>query len=72
MSHYSLVLRSNIEPRDQLSGYKLMQMVPNFIARRPLVPELDYSGIVVDSNGTELKDGQAVFGMIPGPPIGAF
>ncbi|THH01706.1 hypothetical protein EW026_g1039 [Hermanssonia centrifuga] len=50
-------------------GYKLMQMVPNFIARRPLVPELDYSGIVVDSNGTELKDGQAVFGMIPGPPI---
>jgi NADPH:quinone reductase-like Zn-dependent oxidoreductase len=44
------------------SGYKLMGIVPNFLARRPHVAELDLAGIVVDSNGTEFRAGDKVFG----------
>ncbi|KAH7912134.1 NAD(P)-binding protein [Hygrophoropsis aurantiaca] len=45
-------------------GYKLMASVPNFIARRPLTPEYDLSGVVVDANGTNFSNGDEVFGMI--------
>ena len=29
------------------------------------IPESDLAGVVVDANGTELKDGEQVFGWIP-------
>ncbi|KAJ3530617.1 hypothetical protein NMY22_g8500 [Coprinellus aureogranulatus] len=46
-------------------GYKLMKLLPNFIARRPYVPEADFSGTVVDSNDSkEFKVGDEVFGWI--------
>ncbi|KII89061.1 hypothetical protein PLICRDRAFT_124276 [Plicaturopsis crispa FD-325 SS-3] len=46
-------------------GYKLMAMLPNFIANRPLVAEHDLAGVVVDGNGTRFKNGDPVFGWIP-------
>ncbi|PSS35502.1 hypothetical protein PHLCEN_2v1527 [Hermanssonia centrifuga] len=56
-------------PTQLADGEVLIKVQAAALNPVPLVPELDYSGIVVDSNGTHLKDGQAVFGMIPGPPI---
>ena len=41
-----------------------MDMVPNFIAKRPHVAEYDLSGVVVDANNTEFKIGQAVYGVL--------
>ncbi|TFY68889.1 hypothetical protein EVG20_g3367 [Dentipellis fragilis] len=46
-------------------GYKLMCMLPNFIAKRPLTAESDFAGIVANGNGTKWLDGEAVFGLIP-------
>ncbi|KXN82604.1 Zinc-type alcohol dehydrogenase-like protein C16A3.02c [Leucoagaricus sp. SymC.cos] len=46
-------------------GWKLMKMLPNFIARRPHVAEHDLAGVVVGSNGNELKAGDEVFGWVP-------
>ena len=46
-------------------GYKMMGLMPNFIARRPHVAEHDFAGVVVDANGTALQNGQEVYGWIP-------
>lgn len=43
----------------------MIGMLPNFIARRPHVPEHDFAGVVVDANGTEYENGQEVYGWIP-------
>lgn len=48
-------------------GYKMMGLLPNFIARRPHVAENDFAGVVVDANGTALQAGQEVYGWIPLP-----
>ena len=42
-----------------------MGMLPNFIAKRPHVAEHDFAGVVVDANGTDLQNGQEVYGFIP-------
>ncbi|KAI0340529.1 NAD(P)-binding protein [Trametopsis cervina] len=49
-------------------GYKLMGLLPNFIAKRPHVAEHDLAGIVVDANGSGFQNGQEVYGMIA-PPL---
>ncbi|TFY78567.1 hypothetical protein EWM64_g5447 [Hericium alpestre] len=46
-------------------GHKIMGLVPNFVAGRPLTPEHDFAGIVVDGNDTRWHRGEAVFGVIP-------
>ncbi|KAF9452297.1 NAD(P)-binding protein [Macrolepiota fuliginosa MF-IS2] len=46
-------------------GWKLMKMLPNFIARRPHIAEHDLAGVIIDSNGTQFKNGDEVFGWIP-------
>ncbi|EKM55674.1 uncharacterized protein PHACADRAFT_195715 [Phanerochaete carnosa HHB-10118-sp] len=46
-------------------GYKLMGILPNFIAKRPHVAEHDFTGIIADANGTDLATGQAVWGFVP-------
>ncbi|KAF9476338.1 NAD(P)-binding protein [Pholiota conissans] len=45
-------------------GFKLMRAMPNFIAKRPYVPENDFSGIVVDANGSKFSNGDNVYGWI--------
>jgi NADPH:quinone reductase-like Zn-dependent oxidoreductase len=53
------------------SGYKMMELLPNFIANsRPHTSENDLAGTVVDGNGTEFKVGDKVFGIIPYPNAG--
>ncbi len=42
-----------------------MGFLPNFIARRPHVAEHDFTGIIANANGTELENGQAVYGFVP-------
>ncbi|KAF5358032.1 hypothetical protein D9756_001938 [Leucocoprinus leucothites] len=46
-------------------GWKLMKVLPNFIARRPNVAEHDFTGVIVDSNRTHFNNGDEVFGWIP-------
>ena len=46
-------------------GYGMMGLLPSFLARRPHVAEHDFTGVVVDANGTELQEGQEVYGWIP-------
>jgi NADPH:quinone reductase-like Zn-dependent oxidoreductase len=46
-------------------GYKFFRVLPNFLAGRPRVAEYDLSGIIVDSNGTNFKNGDNVFGWVP-------
>ncbi|KAG2158438.1 NAD(P)-binding protein [Suillus bovinus] len=46
-------------------GWKLMSSVPNVLARRPLTPEHDLAGVVMDANGTEFSAGDEVIGYIP-------
>ncbi|KAJ3536779.1 hypothetical protein NM688_g6791 [Phlebia brevispora] len=68
---------SNLEPGEILVkvqaaalnpvGYKLMGLLPNLFAKRPHVVEHDFTGLVVDANGTELQNGDAVYGIIPVP-----
>lgn len=43
----------------------MMKLLPNMIARRPHVAEHDFTGIVADSNGHDLKNGEPVYGFIP-------
>ncbi|KAG5635903.1 hypothetical protein H0H81_009728 [Sphagnurus paluster] len=46
-------------------GYKLMKMLPNFAGTgRPLPAENDFSGVIVDGNGTHFSEGDQVFGYI--------
>lgn len=42
-----------------------MTAVPNVIARRPLTPEHDLAGVVVDANDSEFSVGDEVIGFIP-------
>lgn len=42
-----------------------MGAVPNFMARRPHLAELEMAGIVVDANGTDFNVGDKVFGADP-------
>lgn len=41
-----------------------MQVAPNFLAKRPLIAEYDFSGIVEKENGTEFSVGDPVFGFV--------
>jgi len=45
-------------------GYKFMTVLPNWLARRPVVAEYDLAGIVVDPNGSNFAKGDQVFGSI--------
>lgn len=42
-----------------------MKLIPNFILKKPYIPEHDLAGIVVDANDTEFQNGDEVFGFIP-------
>jgi NADPH:quinone reductase-like Zn-dependent oxidoreductase len=42
-----------------------MSASPDIIAKRPLTPEHDLAGVVVDANGTEFSVGDEVIGYIP-------
>ncbi|KAJ8483180.1 hypothetical protein ONZ45_g14694 [Pleurotus djamor] len=44
--------------------YKLMKLAPNFAAGRPTPAGRDFAGVVVNGNGTELKEGDDVFGFM--------
>ncbi|KAG2061671.1 NAD(P)-binding protein [Suillus hirtellus] len=48
-------------------GWKLMSVAPDILARRPITPEHDFAGVVVDANGTEFSAGDEVIGFIPVP-----
>lgn len=39
-----------------------MQVAPNFLAKRPLIAEHDFSGVAVKENDTEFEVGDPVFG----------
>lgn len=43
-------------------GYKLMAMTVWPLFKLPAIPELDFSGTVVDANGTTWKTGQSELG----------
>lgn len=43
----------------------MMRVLPNVLARRPHIAEHDFSGVVVDANGTNLNYGDDVYGWIP-------
>ncbi|KAK0192865.1 hypothetical protein F5146DRAFT_1102619 [Armillaria mellea] len=45
-------------------GYKLMRLLPNFIARRPIPAEYDLAGIIEDPNDSQFTKGDSVFGVI--------
>ncbi|KAG5643800.1 hypothetical protein DXG03_009623 [Asterophora parasitica] len=38
------------------AGYKIMGLFPNFLRGRPLPSGMDFSGVVVDANGTEYSN----------------
>ena len=42
-----------------------MRLLPNLFAKRPHIAEHDFSGVIVDSNGTEFSNGDDVYGWIP-------
>ncbi|KAG1891335.1 chaperonin 10-like protein [Suillus subluteus] len=48
-------------------GWKIMSTTPDIIARRPITPEHDFAGVVVNANGTEFSAGDEVIGFIPVP-----
>jgi hypothetical protein len=41
-----------------------MLYAPNLFARRPSGAAYDYSGVVVDGNGTQFKPGDEVYGFL--------
>ena len=41
-----------------------MVSVPKFFYKRPHVAEFDLAGFVVDGNGTELSNGDLVYGFL--------
>ena len=43
----------------------MMKFLPNLFAKRPHVAEHDFSGVIVDSNGTKFSNGDDVYGWIP-------
>lgn len=42
-----------------------MGFLPSFLLKRLVSTEFDLAGVVVDGNGTDLKEGDEVFGWIP-------
>ncbi|EIW64614.1 NAD-P-binding protein [Trametes versicolor FP-101664 SS1] len=46
-------------------GHKAMGFLPSFLLKRLVSTEFDLAGVVVDGNGTDLKEGDEVFGWIP-------
>ena len=42
-----------------------MKMLPNLFAKRPHIAEHDFSGVIVNSNGTKFSNGDDVYGWIP-------
>ncbi|KAF8968383.1 hypothetical protein BDZ97DRAFT_432692 [Flammula alnicola] len=46
-------------------GWKIMRLMPNLFMKRPHVAEHDFSGVVIDANGTSFSNGDNVFGWIP-------
>jgi NADPH:quinone reductase-like Zn-dependent oxidoreductase len=48
------------------SGYKLLELLPNAVAKRPRTAEQDFSGVVVAQRGaTGHQVGDEVFGWVP-------
>jgi NADPH:quinone reductase-like Zn-dependent oxidoreductase len=43
----------------------MMRLLPNLFAKRPHIAEHDFSGVIVDSNGTKFSNGDDVYGWIP-------
>ncbi|KAF8508092.1 quinone oxidoreductase [Hysterangium stoloniferum] len=50
-------------------GWKLMGLLPSFVAGRPHVAEYDFAGTIVHTNETSFKNGDEVFGWIPLTPL---
>ncbi|KAF8644811.1 hypothetical protein AX16_008268 [Volvariella volvacea WC 439] len=46
-------------------GWKLMKLLPNFIARRPFIAEHDFSGVIADPGDSSFAVGDGVLGFIP-------
>ncbi|KAI0669841.1 NAD-P-binding protein [Trametes maxima] len=46
-------------------GYKVMGLLPSFVLKRVNAAEYDFAGVIVDGNGSELKEADEVFGWIP-------
>lgn len=44
----------------------MMQLLPNWAAKRPHVAEHEFAGVVADPNGTDLQEGQEVYGYVFG------
>ena len=44
-------------------GYKLLKWLPGFVLRRIHAHEFDFTGVVVDANGTEFKEGDEIIGL---------
>ena len=42
-----------------------MRLMPNMFAKRPHISEHDFSGVIVDSNGTKFSNGDDVYGWVP-------
>ncbi len=42
-----------------------MGLLPSFLVKRIQAVEFDVAGVVVNGNGTDLKEGDEIFGVIP-------
>ena len=43
-------------------GYKVLRAAPSFLLKHIYAHEFDFAGVVADANGTDFKEGDAVFG----------
>lgn len=60
-----MLCSSRFAPRHVHSGYKMMILMPSFMAGRPKVAEFDYTGTIVDvGSDIPYKLGDKVWGMI--------
>jgi NADPH:quinone reductase-like Zn-dependent oxidoreductase len=46
-------------------GWKIMTALPTFLSKRPHPAEHDFSGVVVDTNGSKFAEGDNVYGWVP-------
>ncbi|KAI0801206.1 NAD-P-binding protein [Fomes fomentarius] len=46
-------------------GHKILGLAPSFLVKRIQAHEFDVAGVVVNGNGTDLKEGDEVFGLMP-------
>ena len=53
-------------PFTQIScrGMNFIYKLPGFMASRPMPAEYDFSGVVVDANGTSFNNGDPVYGFL--------